>query len=611
MRLIKFIFFGLIVLPSSNTFSKPPDNQGAGVDEIRIYDMNSYVNANKLLMFVTNKGSYAYDQGAILGKSDGLYYPYQSIEDILNGVSTNTVMFAAGVWIGGVNTTTGDTLISAAEYSDDYFPGPIAGGTFIPGADTDSQYRVYKLYSDSVTSNPNQDFLDWPTGQGAPVDTMGNPLLQGDQTLWSVYNDANPIIHYGSPSTNIGLGVEIQHTAWATSGEGIVPYDPEEVSIYSKYKIINKSSNSYEQFFISLWFDPDIGDAGDDFIGCDTLLDIFYCYNDGPDDDYGDAPPTMGGKLLEGPIVPSLGDIAYVDGIPVPGFKNLRMYSFMRYINGTDPNSPLWTYQYMNGLNAANGGAPLANGTRYAVPGDPVAGTGDIDTDSRDVRMMATFGPLDFAPNDTQQIVFKISVGQGESALNSITELKEVLNFMPPNDSQLVTSISPEPQHVIFMNAYESFNDTIFVGWSNGGLVTDINGASLVVNETIIPVSASMLPSHPGHSGPVWALLVEAEEFLSPYGWVYGTVNEPYNITGEFTDASPLSVAGTFEYVGHIVGDINRNGRIDIVDLTDMINFIFRNGPVPEPPESADMNEDNKVNALDLLAIINVIFRNG
>ena len=180
----------------------------------------------------------------------------------------------------------------------------------------------------------------------------------------------------------------------------------ESVSIYSKYKLINKSDNYYQDFFISLWFDPDLGNAGDDFVGCDTLNDIFFCYNDGPDPDYGSAPPAFGVKLVSGP----------------------PLYSFMKYFNGTDPQSFRWTYQYMNGLDAAFGGTPLANGTRYMHPGDPVTATGDLDFNPSDRRMMGSFGPLKFAPNDTQVIIVKLGVGQGDNQLSSITHLREVLN---------------------------------------------------------------------------------------------------------------------------------------------------------------------------------------
>ncbi len=97
----------------------------------------------------------------------------------------------------------------------------MVGGTFIADADIDSLYRVYKIYSDSMSSNPNQDYLDWPSSMGAPVDSLGNPLLTGKQTLWSVYNDANSAVHLNDASSAVGLGIEVQHTVWADTGEGI------------------------------------------------------------------------------------------------------------------------------------------------------------------------------------------------------------------------------------------------------------------------------------------------------------------------------------------------------------------------------------------------------
>ncbi len=185
----------------------------------------------------------------------------------------------------------------------------------------------------------------------------------------------------------------------------------EDLSVYSKYKLINKSGNTYNGFFISLWFDPDLGNAGDDFVGCDTLNDIFFCYNDGTDRDYGTRVPAFGGKLIEGP----------------------PMTSFMRWIGADDPQNFRWTYQYMNGFSPWDFGEPLPNGTRYMLPGDPVTGTGDLDFNSSDRRMFVSFGPFDFAPNDTQQIIIKIAVGQGDDPLSSLTSLKEVLNFSPPS----------------------------------------------------------------------------------------------------------------------------------------------------------------------------------
>lgn len=430
MKLINCVFCLLFVVSSTIVYSRPPSGVESRQSSTMILDDENWVNANSILMFSSNVGWFAYDQGIVFDKYDGFYWPFTTIDDIVNGINSSTMVYAAGIWVGGVDSTTGDTLVSAASYGTDFWPGPMSGGSYIPGAETDPSYRVFKLYSDSLQSNPNTDYLEWPVNQGAPLDGTGKPKLIGSQTLWTVFNDAKYDSRQSFLGSDSGLSIEIQVTTWAMDTTG-----PEGMSVYSKYKLINKGPKLLKNFFISLWLDPDLGDLDDDLIGCDTLNDIFYCYNSGSDVVYGSSPPAFGAKLIQGPIVPSAGDTAYVDETAVPNYKNLGMYSFGRFTIGTDPLDYIWSYQYMLGLDAPNGGTPYPNGTRYAVPGDPVAGTGDLDFGPSDRRMMASFGPIRFLPNDTQQIIVKLGVGQGTSPINSITELKTVLNYTPPPSS--------------------------------------------------------------------------------------------------------------------------------------------------------------------------------
>jgi hypothetical protein len=206
---------------------------------------------------------------------------------------------------------------------------------------------------------------------------------------------------------------------------------PEGVAVYTRHTLINKGTRTLKDVYASLWVDPDLGGAGDDFVGCDTALDIFYCYNaDNPDFYYGNFQPACGFKLIEGPIVPSAGDTATVEGLPVPGYKNVRMYSFWRFINGLDPDSYQESYCFMNGLNAKQGCIPLIYDglpTRYMYSGDPVTGTGWLDFAPDDRRMFASIGPFDFRPGDTQLVTIKFAVGQGTDRLSSITSMKEIL----------------------------------------------------------------------------------------------------------------------------------------------------------------------------------------
>jgi len=88
-------------------------------------------------------------------------------------------------------------------------------------------------------------------------------------------------------------------------------------------------------------------------------------------------------------------------------------------------------YWYQLGLDAKNNGDPYVcndHPVRYHCSGDPVTGTGWLDIAPDDRRMMASIGPYDFRPGDTQQVIVQLAVGQGDDRLSSITSLREILS---------------------------------------------------------------------------------------------------------------------------------------------------------------------------------------
>jgi len=58
-------------------------------------------------------------------------------------------------------------------------------------------------------------------------------------------------------------------------------------------------------------------------------------------------------------------------------------------------------------------------------------------------------------------------------------------------------------------------------------------------------------------------------------------------------------------------GDANSDLRINIADVTYIIDYVFRDGPPPELPEAADANFDTFLNVTDALYLVNYIFRQG
>ena len=415
----------LIAMPPASRLDKTLNTRTAAT-----IDNAHYINADNILMFITNHGNFGRDLAGVFGNDFGTYYPYHSIEDILNGTFDMSVLYANGLWIGG--TVNSVIRMTVAEYSDEYVPGPMMNETFQPDR---ADFRVYKLYSDSLASNPNDDYLAWPVWQGAPTNPDGTPLMLGDQMLWTVFNDADPNAHDNNAGSTYPSGVEVQLTVWAYNPTTLTGPAPVEGGlIYMKYLLIKKFSSTLTNAYISLWSDPDLGGAGDDLVGCDTVNQVWFCYNgDNSDTQYGIAPPAVGFRLLAGPIVPSSGDTAMLNGVPHPGYRNLTMSSFNAYVNGTDPNDYSESYNYMQGLNA-DGSAYTYNGlpTKYVHSGDPVAQIGDLDSSPSDRRMMASFGPFDFMRSDTQQLEIVLGVAPGNDRLSSLTALKSLLNMPYP-----------------------------------------------------------------------------------------------------------------------------------------------------------------------------------
>jgi hypothetical protein len=53
------------------------------------------------------------------------------------------------------------------------------------------------------------------------------------------------------------------------------------------------------------------------------------------------------------------------------------------------------------------------------------------------------------------------------------------------------------------------------------------------------------------------------------------------------------------------VGDVNRDGRVNVSDVSALINMIL--GITEKDMETADVNGDGKVNVSDVSALINII----
>ncbi len=396
-------------------------------------DMITYFDANNILMFVTNVGSVGMDQGLYFARPEGFYYPFSGdTSDIRSGEESRTLLYAAGLIV--VGRVDNDVHSAVCMYDQSEFvPGPAGNDSVLP----QSFFSTFKIDENSTTGD--YDYDNWPVAFGAPADTLGNPLLFGEQTLWSVFNDTDSNAHdwtYGGGTEP--LGIEVQQTVWGSALEN------EENVLYVKYKIYNRGENDIDSLYIVLWADPDIGGPNDDLVGCDTTFNLIFCYNAADHDYYYDnIPPAWGIKVIAGPVVPSPGDTAWFDNHLLADHRNLGMSSFIHFANAAAPESPEELFHYAAGRDGQTG-LPQTNpftgdSTTYFASGNPLSHSGWIDENPADKKIMLGFGPLTFMPGDSQQVVLKVGACAERDRLMSLSVLRNILDENIPIDTLIDT----------------------------------------------------------------------------------------------------------------------------------------------------------------------------
>ncbi|MBU2493872.1 MAG: hypothetical protein KJ571_14685 [Bacteroidetes bacterium] len=336
----------------------------------------------------------------------------------------------------------------------------------------------------------SNDWNEWPAIYGAPFEDLDgngiyNPEIDipgvpgADQTIWFVCNDLDEVqakLLYGSPS----IGIEMQATIW-----GYKNLELYNDMLFRKYKLINKSGKNIEDMFFTMWSDPDLGDASDDFIGCDTALSLGFVYNgDERDATYGTSIPSAGFMLLQGPLVDgSSANIGFANNNIYFGKKNLELSSFSFFI-GSDPvygdpvlreyNGTLQIYNLMQGKLAFTGepyiAPPEAGGgvTKFALSGDPINKTGWIDGmlhTPGDRRIMMNTGPFVMAAGDTQEVIYaQIAAGanKGIDNLSSVELLK--LSAATIKNSWYANNIVTAPHFPKLTGT--AFDKKIVLNWS-------------------------------------------------------------------------------------------------------------------------------------------------
>jgi len=439
-------------------------------------------------------------QNNYLGEPSSTYLNRNYISTVLrnNGISDNditdefhsgfvypkgsgkTAVFQSGfIWGGIVASDSTQPRLGGSQYISVLQPGKIIS----PGVAEDPNLpknRIYRVRKDAYPNGPTADFSseiddgegteseirlryetdwnEWPAFDGAPFEDINNNgnyessidipgYPDADQTIWFVANDLDSSL-YNYPMC---VGIELQVTIWSYKMFNHLGH-----VFFKKFRMINKSAESFDSVYVAFWSDPHVGNGTDDFAGCDTTLNLGYAYNgENFDKVYEFTSPAVGYMLMQGPVVPgNTGedknrngvddqlDYAFKEGVRSDqGFINLPMTAFAYFTRG-DASSPpsfppyyedgaIELYRYMQGR-VGSMGYPFINPvtlepTFYCLSGDPITQEGWIDGVLQapgDRWVQPASGPFNLAVGDTQDIIFCELGALGIDRWNSIKLLR-------------------------------------------------------------------------------------------------------------------------------------------------------------------------------------------
>jgi hypothetical protein len=399
-------------------------------------------------------GGQTYNTGTVAGAAVNGQPEDQNRDDVrlyrirrdINDVGLDLRSDAADFYEKAQNAVTDEDIAAIkAQYLKDWNEWPVQKGA--PYIDRNKNGQYDKPPAGLTSRELISGNHDEPGVAGA------DPNSPADQVMWTVCNDFNEAASRGLYGA-APIGIELQITAWAYKRS-----DALGNVIFQKYRMINRGFFKSDSFYVSKWSDPDLGDSGDDFAGCDVSevagksVSLGYIYNSNSVDNqfrrFNLPPPAGGYDFFQGPLVAGEAtDVGIFDLKKRPGFKNLGMSSFNFFSAGSAISDPPLTqyegtlrwYKMLRGFVADPSTGvtrkfldPSGVATNYPLSGDPVAKTGWIDGSSvgtpaalppGDRRILLVSGPFAFSPGDTQEVVVGLVGGLGADRLSSVSVMK-------------------------------------------------------------------------------------------------------------------------------------------------------------------------------------------
>lgn len=415
--------------------------------------------------------------------------------------SSKNALFCGSIWIGGFDA--GNQILAAAQTyrqsgSNDFWPGPISvapgsGQLLIDTATCNLYDYLFSISKADVITFVNgglatPDIINWPgngdisygqlpflapffdanndgiydhnTGDypyfnlsgNYPVNqttglTECNDYLFGDKSIWWVFNDIGNI-KTETQSAPIGLEIRAQAFAYSSTNSSV------NNTTFYKYQLINRSSSGLFQTHLGIWVDPDLGNATDDYVGCDVGRDLGYVYNGDSDDDggggYGLLPPACGVDFLQGPLADSSDGVDNNhNGITDEPGEVCLMSTFHYYekspiLGQGTPQLPEHFYNYLKSIWLDNtpvtyggNGKGLGSGatntpTTFMFPDNtnPLFATpwnmGNTSFSPNDMRFIVSSGPFSMQPGEVCYMTYATIWARTTVAGNPLPSVSEL-----------------------------------------------------------------------------------------------------------------------------------------------------------------------------------------
>lgn len=80
---------------------------------------------------------------------------------------------------------------------------------------------------------------------------------------------------------------------------------------------------------------------------------------------------------------------------------------------------------------------------------------------------------------------------------------------------------------------------------------------------------------------------------------------DEFYATGEWSSVKQVTA------YSYVAGDANHSGSVNALDVTFVINFLYKYGAAPIPLQAGDANGNGAINALDVTYLINYLYKHG